>query len=61
MPASDLKETTMSKKTRSLIQVQLVNKENTDKIFDNLMGKDAQARFRFIRERAAFVQNDLDV
>lgn len=61
MPPCDLKETTMDKKSRSLIRVAIANKENTDKVFDNLMGKDAQARFRFIRERAAFAQENLDV
>ena len=61
MPASDLKETTMDKKSRSLIRVEISNNENTNKVFDNLMGKDAQARFKFIIERAAFAQKNLDV
>lgn len=61
MPASDLKNTTMDKKLRSLIRVEVTDKENTNKVFDNLMGKDAQPRFKFILERAAFAQENLDV
>ncbi|MBI4388557.1 MAG: DNA topoisomerase IV subunit B, partial [Nitrospinae bacterium] len=61
MPPSDLKETTMDKRSRSLIRVEVASRENADQTFDHLMGKDAQARFRFIRERAPLFQEALDV
>jgi len=60
MPAADLKMTTMDKEKRTLIRVTVDNLKNTDTIFDRLMGKDAQQRFQFIKERAVFFQ-DLDV
>jgi len=60
MPASDLKMTTMDKEKRTLIRVTVDNLKNTDTTFDRLMGKDAQQRFKFIKERAVFFQ-DLDV
>ncbi len=60
MPAADLKMTTMDKEKRTLIRVTVDNLKNTDTTFDRLMGKDAQQRFQFIKERAVFFQ-DLDV
>ena len=60
MPASDLKETTMSKKSRSLIRVALGSAEQASKTVCELMGKNAESRFKFIKEKAEFVQ-DLDV
>jgi DNA gyrase/topoisomerase IV subunit B len=60
MPASDLKETTMSKKSRSLIRVTLGSAEQASETVSQLMGKNAEPRFKFIKERAEFVQN-LDV
>ena len=60
MPASDLKKTTMSKKSRSLIRVTLDSAERASKTVNQLMGKNAESRFKFIKERAVFVQ-DLDV
>lgn len=60
MPASDLKQTTMAIQSRSLIRVAINNSEDTEKTFVQLMGKDAEFRFNFIKERAEFV-HDLDV
>ena len=60
MPAADLKKTTMSIQNRSLLKVAITNSENTDKIFTQLMGKEAKFRFNFIKEHAEFVR-DLDV
>ena len=60
MPASDLKETTMSKKSRSLIRVALSSAEQASRTVSQLMGKNAESRFQFIKEKAVFVQ-DLDV
>jgi DNA gyrase subunit B len=60
MPASDLKETTMSKKSRSLVRVALGSAEQASKTVCELMGKNAESRFKFIKEKAEFVQG-LDV
>ncbi len=61
MPVADLRETTMDKNKRAMIQVKMADKENADRLFGQLMGKDAHFRFRFITERAAFVQDALDI
>lgn len=61
MPAKDLKETTMNKAQRSMIRVEISDEEVTHQTFDKLMGKDAHHRFKFIQERAAFIQEALDV
>lgn len=60
MPAADLKKTTMNIQNRSLLKVAIINSENTEKTFTQLMGKEAEFRFNFIKERAEFV-HDLDV
>ncbi|MCF8720510.1 DNA gyrase/topoisomerase IV subunit B [Nitrospina gracilis] len=60
MPSSDLKTTTMDKGNRTLIRVTIADDKNTDVTFDRLMGKDAQNRFKFIKEKAVFFQ-DLDI
>ena len=52
--------TTMDKEKRTLIKVMVANDKKTDNTFDRLMGKDAQQRFKFIKERAVLFQ-DLDV
>ena len=60
MPAADLKKTTMNIQSRSLIRVAISNCKNTEKTFVQLMGKDPEFRFNFIKERAEFI-HDLDV
>ena len=60
MPASDLRETTMNKKSRSLIKVSLNNAENASEAVSQLMGKNAEARYIFIKQKAEFAK-DLDV
>ena len=60
MPAADLKKTTMAVESRSLIRVTISDCENTEKTFVQLMGKHAEFRFNFIKERAEFV-HDLDI
>jgi len=60
MPAADLKKTTMAIATRSLVRVKIGNLEETDLAFSQLMGKDAEPRFKFIKEKAIFVEN-LDI
>ncbi|OQP87964.1 DNA topoisomerase IV subunit B [Rhizobium rhizosphaerae] len=61
MPAQ-LKETTMDPAHRTLLKVAIdeVDFEGTREAVDNLMGTKADARFRFIQERAAFADN-LDI
>jgi DNA gyrase subunit B len=53
-------ETTLNPKTRRLLRVQIVDQLLTDRVINELMGKDASARFRFIMERAEAVE-ELDV
>ncbi|WEX78757.1 DNA topoisomerase IV subunit B [Sinorhizobium numidicum] len=62
MLPSQLKETTMDPANRTLLKVEIddVDFEGTREAVDNLMGTKADARFRFIQERAAFADN-LDI
>ncbi|MED5353014.1 MAG: toprim domain-containing protein, partial [Nitrospinota bacterium] len=60
MPASDLRETTMNKISRSLIRVTLSDAEKTSETVSHLMGKNAETRYKFIKEKAEFAQ-DLDI
>ena len=53
-------ETTLNPKTRRLLRVEISDALATDRIINELMGKDASARFRFIMERAEEA-DDLDV
>jgi DNA gyrase subunit B len=55
-------DTTLNPRTRRLLRVE-VSDENvlvTDRVINELMGKDASARFRFIMERADEAE-ELDV
>ncbi len=45
-------ETTLNPRTRRLLRVQIADHLVTDRVINELMGKDASARFRFIMERA---------
>ncbi|MDG3578684.1 DNA topoisomerase IV subunit B [Rhizobium sp. YJ-22] len=62
MMAQQLKETTMDPANRTLLRVAIdeVDFEGTREAVDALMGTKADARFRFIQERAAFAEN-LDI
>jgi DNA gyrase subunit B/topoisomerase-4 subunit B len=53
-------ETTMNPKTRRLLRVEIVDQLVTDRIINELMGRDASARFRFIMDRAEEAE-ELDV
>ena len=53
-------ETTLNPKTRRLLRVEIADQIVTDRVINELMGKDASARFRFIMERAENV-DELDV
>ncbi len=61
MPYQHLRETTMDPKTRTLLQVKVLqDREDTKGSVDRLMGNKPEARFEFIQENAAFV-TDLDI
>jgi DNA gyrase subunit B len=45
-------ETTMNPRTRRLLRVEITDQIVTDRVINELMGKDPSARFRFIMERA---------
>ena len=45
-------ETTLNPKTRRLLRVEISDQIVTDRVINELMGKDPSARFRFIMERA---------
>jgi DNA gyrase/topoisomerase IV subunit B len=60
MNPDTLWETTLDPKTRTALRVRVYDQLETDKILNELMGKDASARFRFIMDRAGDVE-DLDV
>ncbi|MCV3737526.1 DNA topoisomerase IV subunit B [Rhizobium sp. TRM96647] len=62
MLPAQLKETTMDPRKRTLLKVEIddVDFEGTRDAVDNLMGTKADARFRFIQERAVFADN-LDI
>ena len=53
-------DTTLNPKTRRLLRVEIADQIVTDRVMNELMGKDASARFRFIMERAEEAQ-ELDV
>jgi DNA gyrase subunit B/topoisomerase-4 subunit B len=53
-------ETTLNPRTRRLLKVEVADQLVTDRVINELMGKDASARFRFIMERAEEAQ-ELDV
>ena len=61
MDASQLWETTMNPKNRTLIRVNIEDAEKADAIFTKLMGNEAELRKNFIQSRAATVDlDDLD-
>jgi DNA gyrase subunit B/topoisomerase-4 subunit B len=53
-------ETTLNPKTRRLLRVDIADALKTDQVIADLMGKDAQARFDFIMQRAEDAE-DLDL
>jgi len=64
MPADQLRATTMNIEKRKLIKINLKNgfkeEKKTEKLFESLMGKKAESRFKFIQENANFT-NNLDI
>ncbi|ODT02132.1 MAG: DNA topoisomerase IV subunit B [Mesorhizobium sp. SCN 65-20] len=63
MMASQLKETTMDPKKRTLLRVEVIDDEEETKVaVDALMGTKPEARFRFIQDRAEFAESEaLDI
>ena len=64
MPADQLKLTTMNIENRKLIKINLKDgakeERKTERLFESLMGKKAEHRFKFIKENANFT-NNLDI
>ena len=69
MPSKQLKETTMSKQNRRLIQVKIPNRDihgadertSVDNLVTTLMGKKAELRFDYIRKNAPKASITLDI
>ncbi|MFL9824239.1 DNA topoisomerase IV subunit B [Rhodoplanes sp. SY1] len=61
MMPHQLKETTMNRKTRTLLRVKLLAEDRSDtaKSVERLMGTKAETRFAFIQERAEFASEDM--
>jgi topoisomerase-4 subunit B len=61
MMAHQLKETTMDRKKRTLLQVKIAeaDRKDTAKSVERLMGTRAEARFEFIQERAEFASDEM--
>ena len=60
MNAGELWETTMNPGSRTLLQINIENAREADKIFDTLMGKEVSSRKKFIQTYAKKVKN-LDI
>jgi len=60
MPSEQLKDTTMSVKKRKLTNIRIENEKKelkkTEVLFETLMGKKAEYRFKFIQENANFIK-----
>jgi DNA gyrase/topoisomerase IV subunit B len=62
MNASELKETTMDPRNRTLLKVQIESNLEADRTFVDLLGKDPAQRYRFVMDKAALVEvEELDV
>jgi DNA gyrase/topoisomerase IV subunit B len=59
MQPEELRRTTLDPATRRLLRVTVADGDDTDRVLTELMGKDVEARFKFIMDRAA--QADLDL
>jgi DNA gyrase subunit B len=59
MRAEDLKATTLDIRRRRPLRVVIREPLEADRVVNELMGKDAQARFRFIMDRAASAEIDV--
>ncbi len=62
MSADELKQTTLDPRRRRALRVMIDNEVEADRVMNELMGKDPQARYHFIMERAKEAEaDDLDV
>jgi DNA gyrase subunit B len=62
MSADELKQTTLDPRRRRALRVRIDNEIEADRVMNELMGKDPQARYNFIMERAKEADvEDLDV
>jgi DNA gyrase subunit B len=59
MQPEELKRTTLDPASRRFLRVTIADALETDRVLGELMGKDVEARFKFIMERSA--QADLDI
>jgi DNA gyrase subunit B/topoisomerase-4 subunit B len=59
MQPEELRRTTLDPATRRLLRVRIEDAAETDRVLGELMGKDVEARFKFIMDRAA--EADLDL
>ncbi len=61
MPAEQLRSTTMDQNNRNLISINSDKTKKelkiTDKLFETLMGKQAELRFKFIQNNSSFIKN----
>jgi DNA gyrase/topoisomerase IV subunit B len=60
MPAAYLKETTLDPRKRTLLRVDIEAQLEADRIFQQLLGKDASQRYDMIMNEAKLVE-DLDI
>ena len=60
MSPPQLEDTAMSPRTRALQRILIVDDLETDRVINDLMGKDSSARYRFVMERAGEA-DDLDL
>ncbi|HEX7477351.1 MAG TPA: DNA topoisomerase IV subunit B [Polyangiales bacterium] len=62
MSAEELKQTTLDPRRRRALRVMIDNEIEADRVMNELMGKDPQARYHFIMQRAKEAEaDDLDV
>ena len=59
MQPEELRNTTLDPSLRRLLRVTVADLGETDRVLSDLMGKDVEARFKFIMERAAQAELDL--
>jgi len=59
MQPSELKNTTLDPMSRRLLRVRVSDAEEANQVLSDLMGRDVEARFKFIMERAPQAELDL--
>ena len=62
MAAKVLADTTLDRRTRTLLKVEIDSLIDADQVFDQLLGKEASSRYKFIMEKAdQMIAEELDV